>query len=323
MIGRHFKLENWRKATQNLTRYGVRIIAIFALAFVLSGAFPSSSAQADLTWNDYDFVMNAVPSTNPICTGQSVIIKVSLSRQLKPEFGITPPQSVTEADVAALSNNNVGTITPTTSFIGHPLVNAYQLFKGGHPSAFDPDTVMFRFTANDKPGVADIRFRFIISSIFGRITVDKIFQWGVDNCAYKVLMILQAPLPSLGLLTMTPDEIKLEKTSSGHYSGATDLKLRYSDNNVFGCPISLTTTPSQVEYKAHLDNEMLYLDFTIQEFTETVTAKCDDPEQGNPPPIIYTIPTSTATVKVPSEGGVTTYSTPLGLYWIIVTLVSP
>jgi len=306
MIGRHTKLENWHKATQNLTRYGVRILVILALAFVLGGAFPSSSAQAALPYDDYDFVMTAFPSTNPICTGQSVIIKVSLSRQLKIGLGKSSPESVKRAEVAALSNNNIGTITPTTMFIGHP-------------SAFNPDTVMFRFTANDKPGVADIRFRFYLSSDLGRITVDKIFQWVVDNCAYKVLMILQAPLPSLGLLTMTPDEIKLEKTSSGHYSGATDLKLKYSDNNVFGCPFSLTTTPSLVEYKAHLDNEMLYLDFSIQEFTETVTANCGE---GSPPPIIYTIPTSTATVKVPSEGGVTTYSTPLGDYLFVVTLVS-
>jgi hypothetical protein len=306
MIGRLCLLESWQKATQNLIRRGVRIVAILALTFVLVGANPSSSAQAAPAIDNFDYVLIAIPLANPICTGQSTLIRVSLSRQLRFGLGDAAPVMVSRAEVAALSNNNVGTITPDRMFIGHP-------------STFDPNSVLFRFTARDDPGVAEIRFRFILSSDLGGITINKDFQFVVSKCSYKVLTILQAPLPPIGLITFTPDEIKLEETSSEHFSGATDLKIKYSDYNFLGCPLVLTVTPTMIEYKAHMDNDRLYLDFTIQKFTETVTANCGE---GSPPPIIYDIATGTGTVNVPSQGGVTSYSTPLGPYLFIITRVS-
>src|SRR5450759_5322833 len=157
MIGRLCLLESWQKATQNLIRRGVRIVAILALTFVLAGANPLSSAQAAPAIDNYDYVVTAIPSANPICTGQSTLIRVSLSRQLQFGLGDAAPVMVSRAEVAALSNNNVGTITPDRMFIGHP-------------STFDPNSVLFRFTARDDPGVAEIRFRFILSSDLGGIT---------------------------------------------------------------------------------------------------------------------------------------------------------
>jgi hypothetical protein len=66
---------------QNLTRFGLRILA--ALALLLVGANPSGSAQAAPgSGNFVIFLVTAIPSADYVCTGDYIYFTVTISKQL-------------------------------------------------------------------------------------------------------------------------------------------------------------------------------------------------------------------------------------------------
>ena len=323
MIGRFCTFENWHTTTQNLTRRGVRIMATLALTFVMVGANPSSSAQAAPD-NDgsFTFIMTAVPSAEYVCIGQTMDINVKISRLLDSQPGDTGPKF---NDIQGVIPN-VKPIDPSIGTI--KITGKYFNTKNHHV-----ETTIFTFRASNNPGTTTIQFYADIPKYWDGNVLNYAPDFGykakrdlqidVRNCTYKVLLITTAPVPGIGLWVASPEEIRLQETSSNQFSGTTHWNLIYNDFNTMGCPITGTSTPNNVEYKVHLNGERLYLDYTIDEFTATVTAHCDDPEQGNPPPIIHASPAGTGTVSVPSQGG--GIEVPAGLggsYLFIITRVS-
>jgi len=313
----------WRKTSQKLTHLGLRVLSILSLAFGFVGANPASDVQAAPDREGFTFVMNAVPSAKYVCTGESMTFKVSISIQLENQPGDTAPKfgHIRGAWIFAdlVRGEGGGGISPSDSFFGSS-------------EEIAPDSATFKFTADDYPGTKTLRFTSSVgefwlgSGNYNQDTPQDISTTAkieVRNCGYKVLLISIAPVPGMGLWVSSPKEIRLQETSSKQFSSSTDWNLIYNDFNTMGCPVTTKVTPNKVEYQAHLNGERLYLDYTIQEFTETVTIICPGPELGNPPPIIFTVPAGTGTVSVPSQGGV--IAVPAGLggsHFFIITRVS-
>jgi hypothetical protein len=266
--------------------------------------------------------MIAVPSAAYVCTGESITFKVSISVQLESQPGDTAPNfgRIRGGWVFSERVSGEGVINPTSNF-----------FTSSEEIA--PDSANFSFSADDSPGTTTVSFWSDVSEFW--LGAGNYMEEGepqhvsttanieVRKCGYKVLLITTAPAPPVGLWVASPDEIRLQETSSKQFSGSTHWKLIFNDFKTLGCPLTATSTPNNVEYKAHLNGQRLYLDYTIQEFTPTVTVKCPDPEQGNPPPISYKVPAGTGTVSVPSQGGV--IAVPAGLggsFLFIITRVS-
>ena len=317
MKRRFYALEGWREIMQNLTRGGFRILAALALALTLLGANPSSLAQAAPAYAHYHFVMIAVPSAAYVCTGESMTFKVSISVQLESQPGDTAPNfgRIRGGWVFSERVSGEGVINPTSN-----------LFTT--PEEIAPDSANFSFSAGDSPGTTTLKFESFVSEFW--LGAGNYMEEGkpelvsttanieVRKCGYKVLMSSQAPVPGIGLWIGSTIEHRLIETTPKHFGFETDWNVFYIDYNLWGCPFTGTITPDTVKYEAHVDKGRLYLDFTIQEFTETITAHCKD----GPAPIIYKSPAGTGTVSVPSQGGVATYSTPGGGYLFVITRVS-
>jgi hypothetical protein len=297
----------------NLVCGRVRMIAVMLLALTLAGASPSWSAQAAPTGLNFMLFLTAVPSATYVCTGQTMTFRVSISVLLVNRPGDTGPRfdniqgSMVESEILYGS----GTITPTESFIGNPTTS-------------DPNSVTFTFTAGDIPERITVGFKADVSTFWRgsghviqndrTVRVSAPINVDVRNCTYKVLMIFQQPVLWLGVITGTANEIKLTEDQSKHFTGVTDFNLNY---NLYPnkCGMKANMSPTKVEYQADLVDEKLYLTFKVVNIKGIITQQCE----GGPPSQDVGVVGSPATVLLPAQGGVTTYSTPYWTYFIIVT----
>lgn len=322
MINRLRWFVDWHKSMQNLTRFGLRILA--ALALLLVGANPSGSAQAAPgSPNFFTFLVNAIPSADYVCTGEYMYFTVSISKQLISRPGDTGSRLGEIRDVYVvphIGDTDVISTIDTAVQIGSAAVNS-------------PTSARLWFKAGLNPGRTTLQFSSDISHFFMG-NYEQIYENAHDHaespllpievrdCGYKVLTIFQMPAGEFGMLTATTTEIQLDKVSRTHFVGTTDFPLAYSNLFVYGCWFKVLVELPMVAYSADLlgeRGERLVLNFTVQKYkiTSSATGVCDTGVSQS-----YETSPGTWPVIFPAEGGVRTYYTPYWTYLIIVTRVS-
>lgn len=320
MIRRFCTLEDRHATTMNLTRGGLRILTALALAFVLGGADPSGSAQAAPAYSPYPFNMVVVPSALYVCENESMTFKVSIEVQLQNQPGDTSGRfrrvqgSMVNAELVAGGKS----ITPSQSFIGNP-------------GSLDPYSVTFTFKAGNAAQITHLRFSAEISTFWynnspvlenGRTqSITKAVDIEIRKCSYKVEMLFQEPMPGMGLITGMAHEVRLNRVSDTHFSGDTIFYLTVNIRPGLGCPLTAEVLPVRLDYSADLAGDRLYLNVHFASFKGTVTmTSCGDLPTTQTLPI--DTPPGSATVSVPSAGGLGVLSTPYWTYLFIVTRVN-
>lgn len=310
MIDRFYNLEGWHEIRQHLTRGGLRILAILALALTLLGASPSLSAQAAPAKMTIKFDITVIPSAKYVCANESMTFRVFVIRRITSKNPDIPTAlkkiSGTPID-ATVADRSIGTITPD------------RLETTGS-GTYEPGVAEFTFTAGENPGKTNIFFEgWLISGWWGEKLAAELYlsqtaQVDVRKCGYKVELIQQHFAQYDFGWIAKGDKIRLNADSPEAFSGTTDFKYIYDIPSWAIC-VSATNTPTKVDYSVDLVGDKLYLTYTISAHSTTSSAPCIGFSQT------VESPSLSGTVLLPSTGGEALIENPYTLHIIIVERV--
>jgi hypothetical protein len=278
---------------------------------------PPRIAQAVVEGDWYTFLMVAVPSANYVCTGETMTLSISINRLLPSRPGDTNPtfDKISAVMVNAVVNDeNVGKLTSNNAVIGWTRAK--------------PDTAEFTFKAGNNPGRTKIDFKSSFSEFWTAsegmkswlpTTADRSAYVEVRKCTYKVDMIFQEWMPYMGTITGAVDSITLNAEEPTKFTGATNFKLAYNFLAPLKCVIA-QISPVNVDYKARLVEEDLYITFTIHTLNLTVNMNRCYKDGGISS---YSFNGGDMTVMLPRQGGIAVVKNlPYWHYIFIVTRVS-
>ena len=319
-----------------LSRDGLRILAVLALALTLFGASPSGSAQAAPDREFFIFKMSAFPSATYVCVGETMTLRVEIFIELAEQPGDTAPRfgHIRGAWVFADFVSGDGGISPEGNiFTSH--------------GEIAPDSATFTFKAGPNPGTATLKFTSFVSEFWngtGHHVVSgepyeivSMANIEVRKCSYKVNQVYLANIPGIMSFAHAADEATLVKEGDNHFVGTVPfhraIKVLIHDHGygpgILLCqkkPLRLggwtvLIEPIMVDYKADLTNGTLYLTSTVPKYkdiySETCTGSSASAEQwtgsGATP---FTFLTS-----FPPEGGTAFIKGPYGFVLITVERV--
>jgi len=284
MIRRPCIFKSLQKTTQNFIRCGLRILAILAITLPLIGANPSGSAQASPAKDeDLEFTMTAVPSATYVCVGQSMDIKVTISRRLVSQPGDTGPKF-----------GNIQGITPNVKPVD-PGVGTIAISETiPSPTNLHMETTVYTFKASQNPGKTTIQFYADIPDWYiGNVhwyapgfeyNVKRDLLIDVRNCTYKVNMLQLLSMAGVMQVTGVADQNLLRVDSDTHFSSVTSLKtttqILIPDPTcaILGGHVpggfSLKIESTTVEYTIDVAGDRLYFNAVIAPYTVTSTDLC-------------------------------------------------
>jgi hypothetical protein len=321
MIGRTCLFIGVHHISQNFTRNGLRILAVLALALTLTGTSPSRSVQASPAAQgsgQFAFVMQAFPSANFVCVGQTMTIRVSIFVQVDVAPGATQPglAAIRGNLVTANVRDGSGTIMPAEGRISSP-------------NELVPGSVTFTFKAGSSPGRTTLEFKSQVSSFFLHRVVEMNTTQNVGttatidvrNCTYKVNMLQLMSLARTLVVTGVADEAILGAETDARFRGSTSLRTSaQSQIQLKFCAISGGYIPggieikvdnSTVDYTIDVTGDRLYFNAVIAPHTITSTDPCSGrsfsfPMGGsNPQPFI--LPVGGGVIVIRSPFSVTTF----------------